>query len=78
VTAATYVASANGKNDNPDLATLIWIVEAAHDAERQIRIVATNRTPSIEKLVQEYDPAEYGYEIDIMAPGAHSVALELA
>ena len=32
VTADTYVLSANGNPDNPDLATLIWIVESAKNA----------------------------------------------
>lgn len=77
VTADTYVASANGKDDNPDLATLIWIVEAARDQQRQIKLVVTNRTPSIQKLVEEYDRTEYGYQVDVLPAKRHQITLEL-
>lgn len=78
VTADTYVASANGRDDNPDLATLIWLVEAARDQSRKVKIVVTNRTPSVEKLLEEYDPAEYGYKIDTLKNGLHRKTLTLA
>lgn len=78
VTANTYIASANGKDDNPDLATLIWIVEAARDQQRRINLVVTNRTPSVKKLLQEYDPAEFGYASDVMQENAHQKTLEVA
>jgi hypothetical protein len=78
VTADTYVLSANGKDGNPDLATLIWIVEAAKDQNRPIELVATNETPSIAKLRDEYDPQEFGYSTTVLQPGAHSLVVELA
>jgi hypothetical protein len=78
ITADIYVASANGKDDNPDLATLIWIVEAAREAERKIRIVCTNETESTQKLPDEYDPDGYGYKLDIMAPENHEIRIPLA
>jgi len=78
ITADTYVASADGKNDNPDLATLIWIVESARDADRKIRIVCTNSTDSTEKLVDDYDPDEYGYDLEIRQDGRHDVRVVLA
>jgi len=78
VTADTYVISANGHPDNPDLSTLIWIVEAAKLQSRQIDIVATNGTPSLQKLVEEYPKAEFGYTLDIMHPNAHFKRLVLA
>ena len=71
VTADTYVVSANGHPDNPDLSTLIWIVEAAKQASRQIEIIATNQTPSLEKLVEEYPKQEFMYDLEIM-PAHHS------
>jgi hypothetical protein len=78
VTADTYVASADGKDGNPDFATLEWIVETAHDAGRKIAIVATNETPSIEKLGEEYDVQEFGYKLKIMARNKHSIAVKMA
>ena len=73
VKAATYVASANGKDGNPDLATLIWLVEAAQEQQRQVKLVVTNQTPSIAKLLEEYPPATYGYSLQILAAGEHEV-----
>jgi len=78
VTADTYVASANGKDGNPDLATLIWIVEAAHAANRAIRLVVTNDTPSTEKLTEEYPTQDYGYELDVRTPADDAVIVDLA
>lgn len=75
VTADTYVASANGKDGNPDLATLIWLVEAAKDQQRQVKIVVTNKTPSVEKLLEEYPESEYTYSMRTLAPGLHSIAV---
>ncbi|MFN8290267.1 MAG: hypothetical protein U0U70_08425 [Chitinophagaceae bacterium] len=66
VTADTYIISADGTYHNPDYDTLRWIVEAAHKAGRKIKLVLTNATASSEKLLQEYDPAVYGYEPVIM------------
>ena len=66
VTADTYIVSANGHPDNPDLATLIWIVESNREQGRQSRIIFTNETVSVRKLREEYPPATYGYDLDVM------------
>lgn len=78
VTADTYVISANGHPDNPDLSTLIWIVEAAREQLRQIEIIATNRTSSLDKLEQEYPAADYGYILNVMPEHYSYKRLELA
>ncbi|RPI25009.1 MAG: MBL fold metallo-hydrolase [Acidobacteria bacterium] len=78
VTADTYVFSANGKDGNPDLATLIWLVEAARDQERRIKIVATNKTPSLRKFQDEYPADEYGYAVEFMPVGADFMTVTLA
>ena len=78
VTADKYVISANGDNNNPDLVTLTWIVEAAKEQAREIEIVATNATDSLRQLVQAYTPDEYGYRLIKMQPRAHALILELA
>jgi hypothetical protein len=78
VTADTYVISANGLYGNPDLATLIWIVEAAKEKNCSIELVLTNRTPSSDKLLEEYPPAEYGYKLETMPAGDDSIAVEIS
>ncbi|WP_108883061.1 hypothetical protein [Anderseniella sp. Alg231-50] len=70
VTADAYVVSANGHPDNPDLSTLIWIVESAHEQNRPIKLIFTNETRSVEKLSEEYPPAAHGYELEVM-PSHH-------
>lgn len=78
VTADTYVISANGMYGNPDLATLIWIVEAAKEENRAIELVLTNATPSSDKLVQEYPPAEYGYHLTTIPVGQNSIVVQIS
>jgi hypothetical protein len=78
VTADNYVISANGKHDNPDLATLIWLVEAARDQGRTINIFVTNETESTQGLLANYPPDEYGYTLSLMPRGDDAVVLELA
>jgi hypothetical protein len=69
ITADTYVVSANGKYNNPDLATLIWLVEAAHRQGRKITIAATNPTDSTDQLQKEYPAEEYGYVLKLLPAG---------
>ena len=78
VTADTYVISANEHPDNPDLDTLRWIVETARDANRPIRIMATNKTRSIRKMPQELPAANYTYQLDVMLSHYHYWDLLLA
>ncbi len=63
VRARTYVVSANGKDGNPDSATLKWIVGAAKKQDRKITIALTNSTPSTEKLVKDLPPSQNGYTL---------------
>jgi len=78
VTADKYVVSADGTHGNPDLATLIWIVEAAKERGQPVELWVTNETRHTDDLQRDYDPAEYGYEIKPLEVGAHSMLLELA
>jgi hypothetical protein len=78
VTADTYVVSADGKYDNPDLETLQWIVESARGRGRAIALVVTNETESCRRLQKDFDPAVYGYTLQTMPAGQHSVAVTLA
>ena len=78
VTADTYVISANGFPDNPDLATLIWIVEAAQQQQRTIRLFVTNETTDVTKLREEYPEADYGYTLEVMSETQHYHRIVLA
>lgn len=73
VRAKTYVISANGRDGNPDLATLIWLVSAAKEQRRKIKILATNAPESIEQLMEEYPPKEWGYSLQILPAGQHAL-----
>jgi len=77
LTADRYVISANGLHGNPDLATLIWIVDAARERGQQVEIVLTNETVTSSQLVQEYDPEEFGYTLTILAPEERSLRVAL-
>jgi Metallo-beta-lactamase superfamily len=78
ITADTYIISANGKDNNPDLSTLIWIVEAAREKRRIIEIIVTNETPATQHLLEEYNPSEYGYKLTVMEKGSHAMTLDIA
>jgi hypothetical protein len=78
ITADCYVISADGRHGNPDLATLIWLVEAAKEQDRDIEIVVTNHTASIQKLLEEYPQDEFRYQIREMSADAHTYTLDLA
>jgi len=78
VTADAYVICANGKDDNPDLKTLQWIVETAKAQGRVINIYVTNPTDSTRQLRARYDPVVYGYRLLEMAPYEDMMTVELA
>jgi beta-lactamase superfamily II metal-dependent hydrolase len=59
VTADTYIISADGTYNNPDEETLCWIVESARAANRKIKLILTNETPSTTALLQKYHPDTY-------------------
>jgi beta-lactamase superfamily II metal-dependent hydrolase len=75
VRAKTYVLSADGRHGNPDDQTLNWLVEAACRQERDIRLVATNFTPSLARLVVNKPPEENHYTVEILPEGATSVVV---
>ena len=77
IIADKYVISANGRDGNPDPTTLTWIVEAAKEDDRNIEIFLTNQTPSTKKLVEDYKPEEYGYQLKIMKKETHLETIEL-
>jgi len=62
VTADYYVISANGRDDNPSLNTLKWIIESGNMARKSKTIVFTNNTPNIVKILKQYGQKKYDYK----------------
>ena len=62
VNADYYVISANGRDDNPSIDTLRWIIESGNETKKLKKIVFTNNTPNIVKILKEYDQKKYHYE----------------
>jgi len=62
VTADYYVISANGRDDNPSIDTLKWIIESVNKTKRPKTFVFTNSTPSIAKILKEYEQTKYNYK----------------
>ena len=66
IIADTYIISANGRDDNPSLSTLELIIECAEKRGDKIKIVATNRTPNIEKVILKYPEQKFNYEFQFL------------
>jgi hypothetical protein len=62
VNADYYVISANGRDDNPSIDTLKWIIESGNRRKKSKKIVFTNDTPNIVKILKEYLQKKYNYE----------------
>ena len=62
VSANYYIISANGRDDNPSLNTLKWILESGDKKKNLKKIIFTNNTPNIEKIRKEYREQEYNYQ----------------
>ncbi len=77
VTADTYVISANGRDDNPSLSTLKWIIESKRKKNKIIRIFLTNRTGNTEKILQKYDLKKFQYSCTFLKVGSHSLEISL-
>jgi hypothetical protein len=75
VQARTYVLCADGRHGNPDDQTLTWLVDSACRQSRPIRIFATTRTPSIERLLRDRPPESNFYRLDVLPEGQSSALL---
>jgi len=62
VIAEYYIVSANGRDDNPSIDTLKWIIENDNKSKKSKKIVFTNKTPNIVKILKEYDQKKYNYD----------------
>jgi hypothetical protein len=77
VTADTYVISANGRDDNPSLATLRWIIESKRKKNKIIKIFLTNRTDKTDKILKKYDQKKYQYRFTFLKRGSHSLEISI-
>ena len=75
VNADYYVISANGRDDNPSVDTLKWIIESGDKSKRSKKIVFTNNTPNIVKILKEYDQKKYNYECIFLKSSADFLTL---
>lgn len=62
VFAEYYIISANGKYDNPSYSTLKWIIDSKRYRNKMIKIVVTNVTPVIRKILDKFEPLKYNYK----------------
>jgi beta-lactamase superfamily II metal-dependent hydrolase len=73
LTANTYVVSADGTYDNPDLDTLGWIATAAKQRAEAVTIWATNETPATKEFQKKFKPSAYSYTLKFRDPAKHSL-----
>ena len=72
-----YIISANGRDDNPSLSTLRWIIESGKSFKGSKKIVFTNMTPNVKKMLQEYDLKKYKYESIVLKQNSHYMTINL-
>jgi beta-lactamase superfamily II metal-dependent hydrolase len=77
VNADYYVISANGRDDNPSLSTLRWILESGKRSGKPKKIILTNMIPSAKKILQEYDQNNYNYESIVLNAKSHLMTIDL-
>lgn len=75
VQAKAYVISANGMYGNPELDTLQWIVDAAHARSKKIKMIITNRTNTVDQLLNLRPPADFGYQLIVLSNQQHSIRI---
>jgi metal-dependent hydrolase (beta-lactamase superfamily II) len=77
VNANYYIISANGRDDNPSLCTLKWILERGKRSSSHKKIILTNITPTVKKVFQEYDQSKYNYETIVLKNNNHLMTIDL-
>ena len=77
VNAKYYIISANGRDDNPSLNTLKWIIESESTGKRSKKIILTNMTPNVKKILQKYDQDDFDYESLILGKSSNFLTVNL-
>jgi len=72
-----YIISANGRDDNPSRDTLKWIIESNMNIKKTKKIVCTNMTPTIRKVLQTYDQKKFNYECIFIRNNENFITLKL-
>ncbi|HKQ21986.1 MAG TPA: MBL fold metallo-hydrolase [Nitrososphaeraceae archaeon] len=77
IIAKHYIISANGRDDNPSLSTLRWIIESGKTSGEPKKIILTNITHNFKKILQEYDQNKYNYESIVLENKSHFMTIDL-
>jgi hypothetical protein len=77
VIAKYYIISANGRDDNPSLNTLRWIIESENTVRNAKKIILTNMTPNFEEVLQEYDQNKFNYKSVILKKRSDFLTINL-
>jgi beta-lactamase superfamily II metal-dependent hydrolase len=77
ITAKYYVISANGRDDNPSLNTLRWIIESGKTSQDSKKIIFTNITSNVKEVLLEYDQEKYNYEVTVLERKSHFITINL-
>lgn len=72
-----YIISANGRDDNPSYDTLKWIIESNKNIKKTKKIILTNMTPTIRKVLQEYDQKKFNYESIFMGKNENFLTVKI-
>jgi hypothetical protein len=59
-----YVISANGRDDNPSLATPKWIIKSG--SKNPKKIIVTNKTLANKRILNEYDHKKFNCQCIIL------------
>jgi len=62
INADYYIISANGRDENPSLNTLKWMIESCKIDNAPRKIVFTNMTSNLKKILEEYDQKRFNYK----------------
>ena len=77
ISAEYYIISANGRDDNPSLNTLKWMIEVGQNDKKPRKFVFTNMTPNIKKVLRKFDKKEFNYECVFLEKGDNFLTIEL-
>lgn len=72
-----YIISANGRDDNPSVDTLRWIITCNTEGKNHKKIILTNNTPNVLKISKEYPQSKYDYECIFLQKKDHFMTLQL-
>ena len=77
VIAEYYIISANGRDDNPSISTLKWIIESENKDKIAKKVVVTNMTPNVRKTLQQYDQIKFNYESIVLEKESDYLTINL-